>query len=545
SLRPKFSSPVSRPPVDSSANRPSSGLLPTPSPPQNKPRFRHLSEVEMAERREKGLCFNCDQRWSRQHNCRGRLFLLVTDSDDEPPSVLDLEASIEDVVSQVSDPPNQAQLSLHAIAGTQHIDTFRISGTIANHTALVLVDGGSTHNFIQESVAVQLGLNHSPIPPLHVMVGNGQELLCSKVCLNVPIILQGHEFLVDLHMLGLKGADIVLGAHWLKQLGPVIMDYQHLSMKFFHNNSCVELIGNSSSLPPPLTLHQFQKFMRHEPEAQLFSLRAHSIDPIVHATSPTSLDNPQLTELLRQFEHLFSEPTHLPPPRLTDHKIPLLSNSSPVNVRPYRYPHSQKLEIESQVTKMLQSGWIQPSTSPYSSPVLLLKKKDGSWRMCVDYRALNAITVPDRFPLPTIDELLDELGHARFFSKLDLTSGFHQIRLDPNDAGKTAFRTHDGHYEYNVMPFGLCNAPATFQSTMNDIFRPLLRRSVIVFFDDILVFSTTMEQHLQHLRQVFEILDEHQFHLKDSKCSFGQTQVSYLGHIVAEGVVSPDPLKIQ
>jgi hypothetical protein len=194
---------------------------------------------------------------------------------------------------------------------------------------------------------------------------------------------------------------------------------------------------------------------------------------------------------------------------------------------------------------MLKTGWIQPSNSPFSSPVLLLKKKDGSWRMCVDYRALNALTVRDRFPLPTIDELLDELGNARIFSKLDLTSGFHQIRLTPEDTHKTAFRTHDGHYEYRVMPFGLCNAPATFQATMNDIFRPMLRKTVIVFFDDILVFSNSWDQHLEHLTQVFTILSEQQFHLKASKCSFGQSKVSYLGHIVEGGTVTPDPLKIQ
>jgi hypothetical protein len=228
-----------------------------------------------------------------------------------------------------------------------------------------------------------------------------------------------------------------------------------------------------------------------------------------------------LDNLLQSYEDLFEEHRGLPPARRHDHHIRLLPGTAPIAVRPYRYPQLLKDEIEKQCEDMLQQGIIRECTSAFSSPVLLVKKSDGTWRFCVDYRELNGKTVKDRYPIPVVDELLDELQGSRFFTKLDLRNGYHQVRMHPEDVDKTAFRTHRGHFEFLVMPFGLTNAPSTFQSLMNDILNPFIRKFVLVFFDDILIYSKTWAAHLQQVKQVFQTLRAHKLALKRSKCFLG------------------------
>jgi hypothetical protein len=194
---------------------------------------------------------------------------------------------------------------------------------------------------------------------------------------------------------------------------------------------------------------------------------------------------------------------------------------------------------------MLQKGLIRPSTSAFSSPVLLVKKKDGSFRFCVDYRYLNTLTLKSRFPIPIFDQLVDELSGASWFSTLDLISGYHQVRMKQGEEHKTAFQTHHGHFEFLVMPFGLSGSPGTFQNAMNTSLAPLLRKCVIVFFDDILVYSHTLDDHVAHLTAVLTILRQDHWHVKPSKCSFAKRQISYLGHIISELGVSTDMSKVE
>lgn len=228
----------------------------------------------------------------------------------------------------------------------------------------------------------------------------------------------------------------------------------------------------------------------------------------------------QVQQIIHEFNHLFQQPTSLPPQRVFDHPISLLPGTTPVNCRPYRYSPQQKDEIEKQVEAMLKVGVIVPSLSPFASPVLLVKKKDGTWRFCVDYRKLNAATIKNKFSMPIIDEFLDEIAGAKHFTKLDLNSGFHQIRVNPGDEFKIAFKTHHGHFQFRVMPFGLTNAPITFQCLMNLIFGKFMRKFVLVFMDDILIYSKSLEEHVIHLRMVFEVLEHHKLFMKFSKCAF-------------------------
>jgi Reverse transcriptase (RNA-dependent DNA polymerase) len=194
---------------------------------------------------------------------------------------------------------------------------------------------------------------------------------------------------------------------------------------------------------------------------------------------------------------------------------------------------------------LLKNNFIQPSTSSFASPVLLVKKKDETWRLCIVYRKLNENTAKNKFPIPIIDDLLDEHKHARIFSKIDLRSGYHQIRMHPVSIPLIAFHTHKGLYEFTVMPFGLTNAPATFQSLMNSIFKFYLRKFILVFFDDILIYSNDLSQHLDHLTNALQLLRDNNLFAKRFKCEFATDTIEYLGHIINSEGVSTEPQKIQ
>jgi hypothetical protein len=233
----------------------------------------------------------------------------------------------------------------------------------------------------------------------------------------------------------------------------------------------------------------------------------------------------EIQHLLQKYKEVFADKVSYPPDRVCSHSIPLIPRARLVFVRPYRYAPALKDDIEHQVHEMLSTGLIQHSNNPFSSPVLLVKKKDNSYKFCVDYRHLNVITSKGQYPVPIIEEFMDELKQVSWFTTLDLCAGFHQIQMDPIDSHKTAFQTHAGHYEFRVMSFGLTGAPHTFQKAMNSTLAPLLRKCVLVFFDDILVYSSSFEDHVYHLEQVLQILQQDQWRVKLAKCAFAKRKI--------------------
>ena len=249
-------------------------------------------------------------------------------------------------------------------------------------------------------------------------------------------------------------------------------------------------------------------------------------------------------ELISSYKDVFSEvPPGLPPKRAVDHVIDTEPGAKPPFTRTGKLSYLELEELRAQLDTLIKAGYIRSSISPYGAGILFSRKKNGKLRMCIDYRGINRITVKNRYPLPRIDECLDQLGGSNIFSKLDLTSGYHQIRVKPEDIEKTAFRTRYGHWEFLVLPFGLTNAPATFMALMNDILRPFLDIFVVVYLDDILIFSKTPEEHIVHLTQVLEKLREHQLYAHREKCAFLLEEVDFLGHVITRGGIATDSRK--
>lgn len=470
-------------------------------------------------RRENNQCFRCGEKYAPGHVCAKTTVPLATVHSMETQGQEILSDEVLDAVEQQEVALAALQLSVCALAGTDGPSSIRLRACIGNQTILILIDSGSSHSFLDASLLTRIGVQPTTMPvPQTVKVANGAYMPCDKEVKNLSWWINDNEFTYDVKILELGGYDLILGMDWLEQWGEMRCQWKEKWLSFDYNGKHVKLQGLSTKELAQLQEMSLEQVIELHRENEIWATAL-----ITTVSSPTVVVNPPgIQKLLQQYADVFAEPDSLPPSRAYDHAIHLVPGATPVNSRPYRYSPLQKDEIERQVQEMIKAGIISPSLSPFASPVLLVKKKDGTWRFCVDYRKLNSITIKSKFPMRVVDELLDELAGTSWFSKLDLRAGYHQIRMLPQDEFKTAFKTHHGQFEFRVMPFGLTNAPSTFQCLMNSIFADHIRKFVLVFMDDILIYSKDYEQHIQHLHIVFDILREHQLYAKMSKCSFAK-----------------------
>ena len=451
------------------------------------------------------------------------------------------------------------------------VDPLRLTGSVAGRPVTIMIDSGSAGNFISSEAAKRLGMQKLPYSGSEsVQLADGSRIPLTWRTAQSVLKVGNHEERLHLHGLPLQGHEIILGRPWLRQWNPDI-DWMKDTISFPERR----LQGAAASVPvlgkvvPEIdggrfiTSLQANRAMRKGNNALLAIITPWSegeelleesqCSAVVTAKKgslpPPAILAPSAPEpiqaVLTEFQDVFPEklPPGLPPRRDVDHQIELeLGAKAPVN-RMYKMSFSELDELKKQLAELVEAGYVEPSKSPFGAPVLFVHKKDGGERMCIDYRALNKLTIKNSYPLPRIDELLDRLLGARIFSKIDLRSGYHQIRVAEGDEENTAFRTRYGHFQFKVMPFGLTNAPATFMHLMNSIFREYLDEFVIVFFDDILIYSRDLATHCEHLRKVLIVLRRHQLYAKLSKCDFAKEKIDFLGHIVSARGVQVDPAK--
>ncbi|XP_060963693.1 uncharacterized protein LOC133033109 [Cannabis sativa] len=415
-----------------------------------------------------------------------------------------------------------------------------VSGQIpmANTTCKVLFDSGATHSFIASTI-----VNHINAPSELFTVGFGTMLPSGEVVISrnwlrgIPVRIDGRELFVDLIVLDLFDFDVILGMDFLTKYGASIDCKQKKVVFTPEDGETFEFrgVGKKPRTPSISAMKAGQLLQRG------------CLGYLVNVVDDTKKieRKPEETRVVAEFLDVFPEELPgLPPHREIEFVIELVSGTAPVSRAPYRMAPSELKELKIQLEELLKLGFIRPSYSPWGAPVLFVKKKDGTMRMCIDYRELNTVTIKNRYPLPRIDDLFDQLQGKKVFSKIDLRSGYHQLRIKNEDIPKTAFRTRYGHYEFMVMSFGLTNAPAAFMDLMNRVFKEYLDQFVIVFIDDILIYSKTEGEHEEHLRLTLQRLREHQLYAKYKKCEFSLSEVSFLGHIVTNGGIKVDPAKV-
>ena len=443
--------------------------------------------------------------------------------------------------------------------------TSKWAATVAGLPCSLLLDTGAQENFVSEAFVRDNQLSFSHLSAGSIQLGNGSVAkITGKVTLSLSI--RNYHTKISMYVTQLsEGIHVVLGEPFFRtasahiEYAPEGMAALHVWKGTRRFNLRPIIQQTSSQEGPLLSAMQCKKAMKKAKRTFLVNVMHVMDTPQQHdANTSTSqrdaepkdpdkrqrlVSEARLKHLLHKYRGVFKDlPDGLPPDRGIQHTIQLQEPKTPFK-HPYRLSPLELAEAKKQIAELLAKGFIQPSQSPFGAPILFVQKKDGTLRMCIDYRALNALTVRNRYPLPNIADLLDRFSGATVFSSLDLASGYHQIRINEEDVPKTAFTTPFGHYEFKVLSFGLTNAPATFQAVMNQMFGHL-HNFCVVYLDDILIFSKTPEEHEQHLETILQILEREGLYAKLKKCDFNKPELLYLGHIIGRDGIKVDPAKI-
>jgi hypothetical protein len=482
-----------------------------------------------------------------------------------------------------------------------------VNGTIDNWPAKSLLDSGASGNFLTRQFVIEANIQTTPMIPKLIRLADGKLLKANEAVIDTDVEIKGkivkNSFIV-LDQLN-NGNDAILGIPWLEKADPVI-SFKNRTISF--KDEPTQQIGNEFFKPMTnQQLNQFSVYevnhsTRTSTESELTKQSANRKQRRLKLLNPLPLDLSSLIKsemwdnevelepgdiilminlteiqeqpnnqipisqlnkvtveqiieqlplvaksIVNEYQDVFPEelPQKLPQKREADLRINLIPGSAPPTRAPYRMSTIELAELKQQLDKLLGSGFIKPSLSPYGAPVLFVRKKTGELRMCIDYRALNKITIKNSYGLPRISELLDQIRGANYFTTLDLNSGYHQLRVHQNDTQKTAFRTRYGLYEFTVVPFGLTGAPAAFMKFVQFLFHHLLDQSVVVFVDDILIYSKTEIEHRKHVKEVLDILRKNELYAKLPKCQLFQSKVTFLGHVLSKDGLSVEADKIK